>query len=81
MHLFFAAAVIVAGVVLRVTQSEWCLLVLSMAAVLAAEMFNTAHRIDGPAPSPRRRTPTWATRSTWAAPPCCWPPSARSWSG
>ena len=40
-HLFFAAAVIVAGVMLQVTQSEWCLLVLSMATVLAAEMFNT----------------------------------------
>ena len=41
-HLFFAAAVIGAGVVLRVTQSEWCMLVLCMAVVLAAEMFNTA---------------------------------------
>jgi diacylglycerol kinase (ATP) len=41
-HLFFVAAVIGAGVVLQVTQTEWCLLALSMAVVLAAEMFNTA---------------------------------------
>jgi diacylglycerol kinase len=41
-HLFFTAAVVAAGVLLRVTQSEWCILVLCMATVLAAEMFNTA---------------------------------------
>ena len=41
-HFFFAAAVIVAGAILRVTLIEWCLLLLCIAVVLAAEMFNTA---------------------------------------
>jgi diacylglycerol kinase len=39
---FFAAAVIVAAVVLHVTRIEWCLLILCIAGVLTAEMFNSA---------------------------------------
>jgi diacylglycerol kinase len=41
-HFFFAAAVIVGGVVLGVSRLEWCLLALSIAGVLCAEMFNSA---------------------------------------
>jgi len=41
-HFFFAAAVIVAAIVLHVSRLEWCLLVLCMAGVLCAEMFNSA---------------------------------------
>ncbi len=40
---FMAAAVAVAvGVALRIERIEWCLITLCIAAVLAAEMFNTA---------------------------------------
>lgn len=41
-HLFAAAAVIVAGTVLQVTRVEWCMLLLCITGVLAAEMFNSA---------------------------------------
>lgn len=41
-HFFAAAAAVGAGLVLSVSQLEWCLLVLCIAGVLAAEMFNTA---------------------------------------
>lgn len=41
-HFFFAAAVVVAGVVMEVELVEWCLLVLCIALVLACEMFNSA---------------------------------------
>ena len=41
-HFFFATVVIVAALVLRVSTAEWCLLVLAMTGVLAAEMFNSA---------------------------------------
>jgi diacylglycerol kinase len=41
-HLSAAAAVVVAGVLLRATLVEWCLLVVCIAVVLAAELFNTA---------------------------------------
>ena len=41
-HLFMAAAVAMAGLALKVTLVEWCLLILCVAGVLAAEMFNTA---------------------------------------
>ena len=41
-HFFIAAAVIVAALVLRVTLAEWGLLILCIAGVLAAEMFNSA---------------------------------------
>jgi diacylglycerol kinase len=41
-HFFFAAAVIVAAAVMRVSLVEWCVLVLAIAVVLAAEMVNSA---------------------------------------
>ncbi len=41
-HIFVAAAVVAAGVVLGVDLSEWCVLVLCIAIVLCAEMFNSA---------------------------------------
>jgi len=40
-HFCFAAAVLAAAVLFRVTLVEWCLLILCMAAVLTAEMFNS----------------------------------------
>ncbi len=45
-HIFFAAAVIVLGFAYHISEAEWGLLILSMAAVLAAEGFNTAFEID-----------------------------------
>ena len=41
-HFFVTAAVIAAGIVLGVSLAEWCLLVLCIAGVLVAEMFNSA---------------------------------------
>ena len=41
-HLAIAAAVIVAAWFVRVAASEWCLLILCIALVLATELFNTA---------------------------------------
>lgn len=41
-HLPMAVLVIVAGCVLRVSLVEWCLLVLAITGVLAAELFNSA---------------------------------------
>jgi diacylglycerol kinase len=41
-HFFAAAVVVAAAAVLRATFYEWCLLVLCIAAVFAAEMFNSA---------------------------------------
>ena len=41
-HLTTAAAVVLAGFWLHVSLLEWCLLVLCIATVLAAELFNTA---------------------------------------
>ncbi len=41
-HLVCAAAVIVAGVALRLDRVAWCLVGLCIIAVLAAEMFNSA---------------------------------------
>ena len=41
-YFFVTAAVIVAGLVLRATPAEWAVLLLCIAAVLAAEMFNSA---------------------------------------
>lgn len=48
-HLFAAAAVLAAGLVLRVTWVEWALLVLAISGVLTAEMLNTAleHLVRG----------------------------------
>ncbi len=42
LHLTAAVAVIVAAALLSANLVEWCLLVLSIVAVLAAELFNTA---------------------------------------
>ena len=41
-HFVVTAAVILAGIVLRVSLVEWCLLALCIAGVLVAEMFNSA---------------------------------------
>ena len=41
-HFLAAIAVVVAGAWLQVTAVEWCLLVLSIVAVLATELLNTA---------------------------------------
>jgi diacylglycerol kinase len=41
-HFFIAALVVAAGAVLRVSLVEWCLLLLCIAGVLTAEMFNSA---------------------------------------
>jgi diacylglycerol kinase len=41
-HLFMAAAVIAAAVVLRVSLIEWCLLIGCIVGVLVAEMFNSS---------------------------------------
>ena len=40
-HFFIAALVVAAGAVLRVSLIEWCLLLLCIAGVLTAEMFNS----------------------------------------
>ena len=41
-HLLAAVLVIVAGFVLQVTATEWCVLLLCIAGVLAAETFNSS---------------------------------------
>jgi diacylglycerol kinase len=41
-HFFVAAAVIAAATVLQVDLCEWCLLVLCIAGVMTAEMFNSS---------------------------------------
>jgi diacylglycerol kinase len=41
-HVWAAVAVVVAGVVLRVSLVEWCLLAGAIGIVLVAEIFNTA---------------------------------------
>jgi diacylglycerol kinase len=41
-HFVATVAVIVAGLLMGVARLEWCLLVLSIAVVLTAEMFNSA---------------------------------------
>lgn len=41
-HLAVTAIVLVAGAVLGISIIEWCLIVLCIATVLAAEMFNTS---------------------------------------
>lgn len=41
-HLFAATAVVAAGMILRVTLLEWCILAACITAVFAAEMFNSA---------------------------------------
>jgi len=41
-HLPVAVSVVVAGLVLKVSHAEWCLLTLCIAMVLGAELFNSA---------------------------------------
>jgi len=41
-HLVFAVLVIVAAIVLQVSRTEWCILLLCITIVFAAEVFNTA---------------------------------------
>lgn len=41
-HFFASAVVILAGFILRVSSTEWCLLIICITGVLAAEMFNTS---------------------------------------
>ena len=41
-HFFVAVLVVAAGVVLNVNYCEWCVLAMSIAGVLTAEMFNSA---------------------------------------
>jgi len=41
-HFFFAAAVIVCAAVMRMPRVEWCVLLVCIALVLAAELFNSA---------------------------------------
>ena len=41
-HIFAASAVLVAGWILRISRTEWCLLILCIAVVMAAELFNSA---------------------------------------
>lgn len=41
-HFFFAAAVIVCAAVMRMPRLEWCVLLVCIAIVLAAETFNSA---------------------------------------
>ena len=53
-HAAAAAAVVVAGAVLRVTAVEWCLLALAIGGVLAAEVFNTALESLARGPGSRR---------------------------
>lgn len=45
-HTVVAVAVVVLGIWLQISHLEWGLLILSIAAVLAAEGFNTALEID-----------------------------------
>jgi diacylglycerol kinase len=42
LHFFATAVVVAAAVILQCSLTEWCLLVLCIAGVLAAEMFNSA---------------------------------------
>ena len=41
-HFAMAGAVVVAGILLGVSRIEWCILLLCIAGVLAAELFNSA---------------------------------------
>ena len=45
-HAFVAIVVLVLGFIYHLNEAEWGLIILSMAAVLAAEGFNTALEID-----------------------------------
>jgi len=52
-HLAAAAAVVISGVLSRVSAWEWCLLALAIGLVLMAEIFNTA--VESLARGPGRR--------------------------
>ncbi len=54
-HAPIAAAVLVAATCLRVTQAEWCILVLCIVVVCSAEMFNSALEHMAKAVSRERR--------------------------
>jgi diacylglycerol kinase len=41
-HFFLTAVVVVAAVILQVSLTQWCILLLCITVVLAAEMFNSA---------------------------------------
>ncbi len=41
-HIFAASAVLIVGWVLGISRTEWCLLILCIALVMAAELFNSA---------------------------------------
>ena len=41
-HLFIASFVILAGIFFSISITEWCLIIISISMVLAAEAFNTA---------------------------------------
>lgn len=41
-HIFTASAVLVAGWILGISRTEWCLLILCIVVVMAAELFNSA---------------------------------------
>lgn len=41
-HLFITVAVVLIGALLGISRVEWCLIVLSIAVVLSAELFNTS---------------------------------------
>lgn len=41
-HFAMALAVILVGLLLQVTETEWCILILSITVVLTAELFNSA---------------------------------------
>lgn len=45
-HIFATVVVVFLGLIFNINEAEWGLLVISMAAVLAAEGFNTALEID-----------------------------------
>jgi diacylglycerol kinase (ATP) len=52
LHALATAGVVIAGIILRVSATEWALLVLAMMAVWTAESFNTAleHLSDAVSP-------------------------------
>ena len=54
LHLGAAAAAAALGWTLRISRVEWCLVVLAVAAVLAAEAFNTAIETLADALAPER---------------------------
>ena len=52
MHLFFAALAVYLGFLLRISNTEWVLILLTMSLILAAEAVNTAIEIDVDIKSP-----------------------------